>query len=106
MCPTVPTPERKERSTIALELGLGQRKSCVVIVVLALLSRTLLDHDSVAIERRGSAGNDNGTGQHGIEAEMCGPGNDAARSLPTHKRLGDDAANWRGTILGGDRRAH
>ena len=32
---------------------------------------------------------------------MCGPGDDAARTLPAHECLGDDAADWRDTILGG-----
>ena len=71
-----------------------------------LLCWTLPGGDSIAIERRGGAGDDHGPGQHRREAQTCGTGNDATRSLPSHKRLGDDAANWRDTILGGDRGAH
>jgi hypothetical protein len=70
------------------------------------LCRTLPDSHAVAIERRGGAGDDDGTSQHGREAETSGAGNDAARSLPAHERFGDDAADWRDTVLGGDRGAH
>ena len=66
----------------------------------------LPDRDPVAIERRGGAGHDYGASQHGREAETSGAANDAARPLATHERFGDDAANWRDTVLGGDRGAH
>jgi hypothetical protein len=70
------------------------------------LCRTLPDSDSITIERRGSAGDNDSPSQHGREAETSSAGNDAARPLSAHERLGDDAANWRDTILGGDRGAH
>ena len=65
-----------------------------------------LGHDPVAIKRRGGAGDDHSTGQHGREAQMCGSSNDAAGTLPAHERLGDDTADWRDTILGADRGVH
>src|SRR5918994_121378 len=42
----------------------------------------------------------------GREAKTSSAGNDAARPLPAHERFGDDAADWRDTILGRARGAH
>jgi hypothetical protein len=66
----------------------------------------VLGHDAIAIERRGSTGDNYGSGQYGGEPETSGAVYDAKRPLSAHERLGDDAADWRDTILGGDQGAH
>ncbi len=70
------------------------------------VARPIPRGEPIDVERGSAAGDDQSTGQNRRETETSGSGNNTSGSLSPYQCFGHDAADSRGTILGGDRGAH